>query len=220
MSPAMSPSISVRKIEANRRNAALSTGPTSPEGKQSSARYAISHGLTARQPLLPHEDPDEFLAFVDMYREAFRPVTRLAKELVAELADLHWRLRRLPAIEAQILNIEMDTLAQQDEHADKDSYQLMALAFERLVARRVLPNIFTQESRLNNRAAKIEKILLAGMAIQRPPAPEPREQPEGAREIPKIEPIRVTPQPGRNELCHCLGGHPKPAISGHFKTGH
>jgi len=40
---------SSRRIEANRRNAQLSTGPKTPEGKAKSSRNAITHGIFVKQ---------------------------------------------------------------------------------------------------------------------------------------------------------------------------
>ena len=39
---------SFRQIQADRRNVARSTGPSSEEGKQQSRRNAVRHGLTPR----------------------------------------------------------------------------------------------------------------------------------------------------------------------------
>ena len=46
-----------KQIEANRRNAALSTGPKTIEGKAQSRANAITHGLTS-VTLLPHDQKD------------------------------------------------------------------------------------------------------------------------------------------------------------------
>lgn len=51
---------SVKQIEANRRNALHSTGPTTPEGKQASRLNALKHGLRAKNVIIPgQENPAE-----------------------------------------------------------------------------------------------------------------------------------------------------------------
>ena len=106
--------MSPAKIEANRQNATLSTGPTSPEGKATSARNAISHGLTAAHCLLPSEDPAELAAHLQSYRDSFNPQDHQSLEMVAQLADLRWRLQRVPVFEAQVISLEIHRL-QHDE---------------------------------------------------------------------------------------------------------
>jgi hypothetical protein len=54
---------SLRQIEANRRNARLSTGPISEEGKRRSRQNAVRHGLTAETVIDALEDAEDYAAF-------------------------------------------------------------------------------------------------------------------------------------------------------------
>ena len=54
---------SFRQIQANRRNALKSTGPSSEEGKQQSRRNAVRHGLTAETVIGALEDAEDYKAF-------------------------------------------------------------------------------------------------------------------------------------------------------------
>ena len=51
------------QIESNRKNAQRSTGPRTPEGKSTSAKNALQHGLLSMQVILPDEDRDELATF-------------------------------------------------------------------------------------------------------------------------------------------------------------
>ena len=54
---------SLKQIEANRRNALKSTGPTTPEGKQRSRCNAVRHGLTAETVIAALENSEDYEAF-------------------------------------------------------------------------------------------------------------------------------------------------------------
>ena len=56
--------MSYRQIEANRRNALLSTGPKTETGKKASRRNALRHGLTAETVVAELEDPESAAVFV------------------------------------------------------------------------------------------------------------------------------------------------------------
>ncbi len=92
----------LRQIEANRRNALKSTGPTSPEGKAASRFNALQTGIHAQSQVIPGEDPAELQALADDYHRQFPPMTPLERFLVDALIHADWQLRRLRRLEAQL----------------------------------------------------------------------------------------------------------------------
>lgn len=92
------------QITANQLNAQFSTGPKSEAGKAAVARNSTCHGLSGRGfALLACESESEFQTLLDALEEEHRPVTPTDNFLVLELARSQWRLRRVNAIEAEIL---------------------------------------------------------------------------------------------------------------------
>ena len=96
------------QIEANRRNALMSTGPKTEAGKSRSRRNAIRHGLTAETVIEVLEDPEEYKAFEMSVTADFDAQTAVERELVLRLASLLWRLRRATAIETGLLQIQAE----------------------------------------------------------------------------------------------------------------
>jgi len=103
---------SFRQIEANRRNARLSTGPTTEAGKRSSRRNAVRHGLTAETVIDALEDADDYAAFQMAVTSDYDARTAVERELVLRLASLLWRLRRATAIESGLFKIQARHLLQ------------------------------------------------------------------------------------------------------------
>ena len=96
----------LRQIEANRRNALMSTGPKTEQGKQRSRRNALRHGLTAETVIEPLENPEEYVAFEASIVADYTPQTTTERALVCRLASLMWRIRRATAIETRLLQIQ------------------------------------------------------------------------------------------------------------------
>lgn len=103
---------SSRQIEANRRNAKLSTGPVTTEGKQRSRRNSLRHGLTAETIIDALEDAEDYAAFEMAVTADFEATTAVERELVLRLASLLWRLRRATAIESGLFRIQARHLLQ------------------------------------------------------------------------------------------------------------
>jgi hypothetical protein len=90
---------SQKQIDANRRNALKSTGPKTEEGKAQSRMNALSHGLTAEQAVLPHENEDDYEKLRDGMLESYAPQDSAEQALVEELVNAYWRLLRLHRVE-------------------------------------------------------------------------------------------------------------------------
>ena len=103
---------SFRQIEANRRNARLSTGPVTEDGKKKSRQNALRHGLTAETVIDALEDAEDYAAFEMAVTADYDAQSAVERELVLRLASLLWRLRRATAIESGLFKIQARHLLQ------------------------------------------------------------------------------------------------------------
>lgn len=103
---------SFRQIDANRRNAQLSTGPVTEEGKKRSRRNAVRHGLTAETVIDALEDTEDYAAFERAVTADYDAQSAVERELVLRLASVLWRLRRATAIESGLFKIQARHLLQ------------------------------------------------------------------------------------------------------------
>ena len=91
----------LRQIEANRRNALKSTGPTSVTGKAASSMNALKTGLHAKSLVLPSEKLADLEELIEDYYQHHRPASPDARGLVDDLIRCEWTLRRLDNAETQ-----------------------------------------------------------------------------------------------------------------------
>ena len=101
-----------RQIEANRRNARKSTGPTTEDGKQNSRCNAVRHGLTAETVIGALEDAADYRAFEATIIADYDAQSAVERELVLRLASLLWRLRRATTVETGLFEIQAGYLSQ------------------------------------------------------------------------------------------------------------
>ena len=96
-----------KRTAANRRNAQLSTGPRTEEGKNQSRRNALKHGILASALLITGgegaEDHAEFDRLLNSLYTDLDPVGTLEEMLVEKIAICYWRERRALRCEAGLI---------------------------------------------------------------------------------------------------------------------
>jgi hypothetical protein len=127
---------SFRQIEANRRNARLSTGPVTEEGKRQSRQNALRHGLTAETVIDALEDAEDYAAFELAVTADYDAQSAVERELVLRLASLLWRLRRATAIESGLFKIQAKHLLQfrQGRQAHRERQKIIDAMHQNAVA--------------------------------------------------------------------------------------
>jgi len=82
------------QIDANRRNAQKSTGPTTPEGRAAVRHNALKHGLTSEVLIPMDEDRPQFDCLCDAFETEFQPIGPTEESLLENLVAAKWRLGR------------------------------------------------------------------------------------------------------------------------------
>jgi hypothetical protein len=124
--------ISERQLEANRRNAAKSHGPITPEGRAAVRLNALQHGLTAAEVILPTtEDKLEFEQFQASFVEECQPVGPIEQVLVEDIVVNRWRMTRVRKMEPGFFALRLQALEKWiiKDHSALDAQAHLALVF-------------------------------------------------------------------------------------------
>ena len=108
---------------ANRANSQLSTGPVTEAGKQTSAANAVTHGLCGKSHAALPGEKEAIEQHCEGYREAYAPVGIPEHDLVRNIAEHQWRLRRAHAMETALLT---QVMLEQEPGVDPDAAQAQA----------------------------------------------------------------------------------------------
>ncbi|MBI2842382.1 MAG: hypothetical protein HYX78_03180 [Armatimonadetes bacterium] len=99
-----------KQIAANRKNAALSTGPVTKSGKATVASNAVRHGLLSREAILKGEDEASLSDFSARMWTELQPSGEVETLLVDRIIASAWRLKRLIRVEVGLFHREMDDM--------------------------------------------------------------------------------------------------------------
>ena len=162
------------------------SGPNTPEGKAIASMNPLRHGLRAAALVIPGvENEEDWLRFHDDVRDSLSPEGAMELGLASRIAELMWRIRRVPHAEQSFIADEQrrsDTTeyrkdmeaAVRERHPEEDEVdmteitpQLMILASSiaelprvppaprRLPGEAALQNLIRYESHLNRQIVHI-----------------------------------------------------------------
>ncbi len=145
------------RIEANKKNAQLSTGPKTPEGKAVCRQNALKHGLTGEGVVVPDEDREAISQRFGRLEAEMAPSCEMALVLVQRIAMLSVRLERSARQEAAKLGEVMRRAA-----SDFDDQRMATV--EKLMDW-IAAEPATNARRLRSTPEGVEKLIQAWLAI-------------------------------------------------------
>jgi hypothetical protein len=170
----------LRQIEANRRNAQKSTGPTSVTGKAVSSMNALKTGIHAKSLVLPTENLADLQQLIDEYYQSHHPASPEARLLLDDLIRCEWTLRRLGAAETQLFEY-----AHQEAYREEDEFPLGQSCMDKHKA-------FGQlQWRIDSTRRALYRALHALQQLEAAPAPASPVQPDP----PPLAPPSLPPSP-------------------------
>jgi hypothetical protein len=146
--------ISQKQLEANRRNALLSTGPRTAEGKGAVRLNALRHGLRAGSLLLPGENADKFQQLCDDLEAEWRPRGRTEQLLVEQMVLAQWKLARLEVGERSIF---MQNMPAEKQMALLDRFSVQRSRLERSFSKAMRELQHLRNTRPNARAEEADE---------------------------------------------------------------
>jgi predicted transcriptional regulator len=108
----MRKTMSLKQLDANRRNAQKSTGPKTPQGLAVSKMNALKHGILSKEAVVHgrciKEDDQEFAALHQRLWVELKPVGLLEEMLVDDIVTARWRMRRALKAESGEIALNVD----------------------------------------------------------------------------------------------------------------
>ncbi len=159
--------ISDKQLDANRRNALLSTGPKTEEGRKRSRMNARRHGLTGQVTTMTEEDRTAHDQFSKALMKSLAPDGAMEIQLAQRIATDSWRLNRISAIEDNLFALGLQENGGQfcPEHEQIDSALATAHVFT--LESKNLQLLTLYEQRINRSLQKNLAILQALQASRK-----------------------------------------------------
>ena len=112
-----------RRAEANRQNAAKSTGPRTRGGKARSRLNAVTHGLTGQTLILLDDDPQEYQQRLDGWMADLQPANAFEEDLVRQAVGFSCRLERAEWVEAELTAQQVASVPDEEDRRRREEVE-------------------------------------------------------------------------------------------------
>jgi hypothetical protein len=116
------------QVFANRSNAKLSTGPSSPEGRKKVSMNAMKHNFCGQTCVIPEHEMEAYTKHFESFRKEFHPVGASEDFLVQSLAELTWTTQQIRAMMASKISLAGNRTLPQCENATPEIMAAIARA--------------------------------------------------------------------------------------------
>jgi hypothetical protein len=164
-----------RQIEANRRNAAKATGPTSVEGKAVSSMNALKSGIHAESAIITGEDPGALAQLTETFYHDHQPQTAMERAQLDNIVRDTWLLIRFFRIDAEIIDYEIEDASYPKEVNQAGKAFIDSSPDQSRLQRRI------NDTRRGQIQAFKELQRLQAERRAQPPAPQPHHQPSRSK---------------------------------------
>ena len=137
---------SALKIESNRANAQLSTGPKTDAGRATSSHNSEKHNLTGGSAFVEGENREEYEIHCQKQFRQYKPVAEHEIFLVTEMADSMWRLKRAHRMENELMEASANPYLEDEE---KLAVQLQRLTRYKAALERTYYRAYNEIKRIN-----------------------------------------------------------------------
>ncbi len=160
--PAANPKPHDRRTGTSPANGAKSNGPKTESGKKKSSANSLQHGLYPRDIVLATEKRSEYDALQREFLDTYAPTNIEEHELVIDMVNARWRLRRAERHEKGLLSLEMSRALRDapSEFEAMDAITLEALAIQRLSATPAPENLNRMAQRFERTYFRCREALL------------------------------------------------------------
>jgi len=190
------------QINASRINGARSKGPVTTEGKARVAQNGAKHGIYSQLVVLHNEDHSLYLASREAHLAEWSPATETEHNLVIDIVDARWRLRRFSTLETAAIDFEVERTRAEISEAftEIDEGTRTVLAFNALLISNrtfeVLQTATRAQHRIIERATS-QLIRLSKFRHGTSPSPAPQPAPTPA--APENQGTKPEPTPIRTQ---------------------